>query len=64
VAAPSTMEADEPSDEAIAQRARRHSLDPLPPSAAITQHFDHAIEGIARRYLTAEPAELTKEVRL
>ena len=58
------MEVDEPSDDAIAQLARRHGLDPLTPSAATTQHLDHAIEGIARRYLTAEPAQLTEEVRL
>src|SRR5829696_2396579 len=58
------MEADEPSDDAIAQLARRHGLDPLTPSAATTQHLDHAIEGIARRYLTAEPAQLAEEVRL
>lgn len=61
---PSTMGADEPSDDAIAQLARRHGLDALAPSAATIQYLDQAIEHIARIYLTAEPAELTDEVRL
>ena len=61
---PSTMGADEPSDDAIAQLARRHGLDPLAPSAATIQYLDQAIEHIARIYLTAEPAELTDAVRL
>jgi tetratricopeptide (TPR) repeat protein len=60
----STMGADEPSDEAIAQLARRHGLDALVPSAATIQCLDQAIERVARSYLTAEPAELTEEVRL
>ena len=58
------MGADEPSDDAIAQLARRHGLDALAPSAATIQYLDQAIEHIARIYLTAEPAELTDEVRL
>src|SRR5829696_3004813 len=58
------MRADEPSDDAIAQLARRHGLDALAPSAATIQYLDQAIEHIARIYLTAEPAELTDEVRL
>jgi tetratricopeptide (TPR) repeat protein len=58
------MGADEPSDDAIAQLARRHGLDALAPSAATIQYLDQAIEHIARSYLTAEPAELTDEVRL
>jgi tetratricopeptide (TPR) repeat protein len=57
------MGADEPGD-AIAQLARRHGLDPLAPSAATIQYLDHAIERVARTYLTAEPAQLTEEVRL
>jgi tetratricopeptide (TPR) repeat protein len=57
------MGADDPSD-AIAQLARRHGLDPLTPSAATIQYLDQAIEQVARAYLTAEPAELTEEVRL
>jgi tetratricopeptide (TPR) repeat protein len=61
---PSTMGADEPSDDAIAQLARRHGLDALAPSAATIQYLDQAIEHIARSYLTAEPAELTDEIRL
>jgi phytoene dehydrogenase-like protein len=60
----STMGADEPSDDAIVQLARHHGLGPLTPSAATTQYLDQAIEHIARSYLTADPAELTKEVRL
>jgi tetratricopeptide (TPR) repeat protein len=60
----STMEADEPSDDAIVRLARRHGLDALAPSAATIQYLDQAIERVARRYLTAEPAELTEEVRL
>jgi hypothetical protein len=64
VTIPSTMEADEPSDDAIVRLARRHGLDTLAPSAATIQYLDQAIERIARRYLTAEPAELTEEVRL
>jgi tetratricopeptide (TPR) repeat protein len=64
VTAGSTMGADEPSDDAIAQLARHHGLDPLTPSAATTQYLDHAIERVARSYLTADPAELTEEVRL
>ncbi len=60
----SAMGADEPSDDAIAQPARRHGLDPLTPSAATTQYLDQAMEHIAGSYLTAEPAELTEEVRL
>jgi tetratricopeptide (TPR) repeat protein len=64
VTTPSTMGADEPSDDAIAQLARRHGLDALAPSAATIQYLDQAIEHIARIYLTAEPAELTDEVRL
>jgi tetratricopeptide (TPR) repeat protein len=64
VTAGSTMGADEPSDDAIAQLARRHGLDPLTPSAATTQYLDQAIERVARRYLTADPAELTEQVRL
>ena len=60
----STVGADEPSDDAIAQLARRHALDPLTPSAATTQYLDQAIERVARSYLTAHPAELTEEVRL
>jgi hypothetical protein len=64
VTAGSTMGADEPSDHAIAQLARHHGLDPLTPSAATTQYLDQAIEHIARSYLTADPAELTEEVRL
>ena len=61
---PSNMGADEPSDDAIAQLARRHGLDALAPSAATIQYLDQAIEHIARIYLTAELAELTDEVRL
>jgi tetratricopeptide (TPR) repeat protein len=57
------MGADEPGD-AIAQLARRHGLDPLAPSAATIQYLDQAIERVARTYLTAEPAQLTEEVRL
>jgi tetratricopeptide (TPR) repeat protein len=64
VTTPSTMGADEPSDDDIAQLARRHGLDALAPSAATVQYIDQAIEHIARIYLTAEPAELTDEVRL
>jgi tetratricopeptide (TPR) repeat protein len=64
VTTPSTLGADEPSDDAIAQLARRHGLDALAPSAATIQYLDQAIEHIARIYLTAEPAELTDEVRL
>jgi tetratricopeptide (TPR) repeat protein len=64
VTTPSTMGADEPSDDAIAQLARRHGLDALAPSAATIQYLDQAIEHLARSYLTAEPAELTDEVRL
>jgi ATP/maltotriose-dependent transcriptional regulator MalT len=64
VTTPGTMGADEPSDDAIAQLARRHGLDALAPSAATIQYLDQAIEHIARIYLTAEPAELTDEVRL
>jgi tetratricopeptide (TPR) repeat protein len=64
VTTPSTMGADEPSDDAIVRLARRHGLDPLAPSAATTQYLDQTIEHIARRYLTADPAELTEEVRL
>jgi hypothetical protein len=60
----STMGADEPSDDAIAQLTRRHGLDPLTPSAATTQYLGQAIERVARRYLTADPAELTEQVRL
>jgi tetratricopeptide (TPR) repeat protein len=60
----STVGADEPSDDAIAQLTRRHGLDPLTPSAATTQYLDQAIERVARRYLTADPAELTEEARL
>jgi phytoene dehydrogenase-like protein len=60
----STMGADEPSDDAIVQLARHHGLGPLTPSAATTQYLDQAIEHIARSYLTADPAELTQEVRL
>jgi tetratricopeptide (TPR) repeat protein len=58
------MEPYEPSDDAIAQVARRHGLDALAPSAATIQYLDQAIEHTARSYLTAEPAELTEEVRL
>ena len=61
---PSTMGADEPSDDAIAQLARRHGLDALAPSAATIQYLDQAIKHIACTYLTAEPAELTEEARL
>jgi hypothetical protein len=64
VTAGSTMGADEPGDDAIAQLARHHGLDPLTPRAATTQYLDQAIEHIARSYLTADPAELTEEVRL
>jgi tetratricopeptide (TPR) repeat protein len=60
----STVGADEPSDDAIARLARRHGLDALAPSAATIQYLDQAIERVARTYLTAEPAELTEEVRL
>jgi transposase-like protein len=60
----STVGADEPSDDAIARLARRHGLDPLAPSAATIQYLDQAIEQVAHRYLTAEAAELTEEVRL
>jgi tetratricopeptide (TPR) repeat protein len=60
----SAMEADNPSDDAIVQLARRHGLDPLAPSAATIQYLDQAIERVARAYLTAAPAELTEEVRL
>jgi tetratricopeptide (TPR) repeat protein len=56
--------ADEPSDDAITRLARRHGLDPLAPSAATVQYLDQSIERVARTYLTAEPAELTEEVRL
>lgn len=56
--------ADEPSDDAIVELARRHGLDPLVPSAATIQCLDQAIERISHRYLTAEPDELTEEVRL
>jgi len=58
------MGADEPSDDAIAQLARRHGLDALAPSAATIQYLDQAIKHIACTYLTAEPAELTEEARL
>jgi tetratricopeptide (TPR) repeat protein len=58
------MGADKPTDDAIARLARRHGLDPLTPSAATTQYLDQTIERVARSYLTAEPAELTDEVRL
>jgi len=44
------MGADEPSDDAIAQLARRHGLDALAPSAATIQYLDQAIEHIARIY--------------
>jgi tetratricopeptide (TPR) repeat protein len=64
VTTPSTMGADEPSDDAIAQLAQRHGLDALAPSAATIQYLDQAIEHIARIYLTAPPAELTDEIRL
>jgi tetratricopeptide (TPR) repeat protein len=64
VTTPSLMGADEPSDDAIVQLARRHSLDALTPSAATIQYLDQAIERFSRTYLTAEPAELTEEVRL
>jgi tetratricopeptide (TPR) repeat protein len=60
----STMGADKPSDDAIVRLARRHGLDALAPSAATIQYLDQAIERVARAYLTAEPAELTEEVRL
>jgi hypothetical protein len=60
VTAGSTVGADEPSDDAIAQLARRHGLDPLTPSAATTQYLEQAIEHIARSYLIADPAELTE----
>jgi hypothetical protein len=59
-----TKGADEPSDDAIVRLARRHGLDALAPSAATIQYLDQAIERVARAYLTAEPAELTEEVRL
>ena len=42
----------------------RHGLDALAPSAATIQYLDQAIEHIARSYLTAEPAELTDEIRV
>src|SRR5215207_6233353 len=58
------MGADEPSEDAIAQLARRHGLDALAPGAATIQYLDQTIKHIARSYLTAEPAELTEEVRL
>ena len=58
------MGADEPSDDAIVQLARRRGLDALAPTAATIQYLDQAIEHIARIYLMAEPAELTEEVRL
>jgi tetratricopeptide (TPR) repeat protein len=58
------MGANEPGDDAIVALARRHSLDPLAPSAATIQCLDQAIERIGRSYLTAEPGELTEEVRL
>jgi tetratricopeptide (TPR) repeat protein len=58
------MGADEPSDDAIVRLARRHGLDPLAPSVATIQYLDQAIDRVARTYLTAEPAELTEEVRL
>jgi tetratricopeptide (TPR) repeat protein len=58
------MGADEPSDDAIVALARRHGLDPLAPSAATIQCLDQAIERIGNTYLTAEPGELTEEVRL
>ena len=58
------MQSDHPSDDAIVQLARRHGLDPLTPSAATTQYLDQAIEHTARSYLTADPAEVTEEVRL
>ena len=61
---PSTMGTDEPSDDAIVRLARRHGLDPLAPSAATIQYLDQVIDRVARTYLTAEPAELTEEVRL
>jgi hypothetical protein len=64
VTTPSAVGADGPGDDAIAQLARRHGLDPLAPSAATTQYLDQAIERVARAYLTAEPAQLTQEVRL
>jgi hypothetical protein len=43
----STMGADEPGDDAIAQLARRHGMDPLAPSAATLQCLDQAIERVA-----------------
>jgi hypothetical protein len=58
------MEADQPSEGAIARLARRHGLDALAPSAATIQYLDQAIERFGRTYLTAAPAELTEEVRL
>jgi tetratricopeptide (TPR) repeat protein len=64
VTTPRTMGADEPSDDAIRQLARRHGLDALAPSAATIQYLHQTIEHIARIYLTAAPAELTHEVRL
>jgi tetratricopeptide (TPR) repeat protein len=64
VTTPSTMGADEPTDDAIARLARRHGLDALAPNAAAIQYLDQTIERVARSYLTAEPAELTDEVRL
>jgi hypothetical protein len=64
VATTRTMGANEPGDDAIVALAQRHSLDPLAPSAATIQCLDQAIERIGRSYLTAEPGELTEEVRL
>jgi tetratricopeptide (TPR) repeat protein len=64
VATGSIRGADERSDDAIVELARRHGLDPLVPSVATIQCLDQAIERISHRYLTAEPDELTEEVRL
>jgi tetratricopeptide (TPR) repeat protein len=59
-----TMGADEPSDDALVQLARRHGLDALAPSAATIRYLDQAIKHFGRTYLMAEPTELADEVRL
>lgn len=61
MATASTTGADEPTDEAIVELARRHGLDPLVPNAATIQCLDQAIERIGHKYLTAEPGELTED---
>ena len=58
------MGADEPSDDALVQLARRHGVNELAPSAATIRYLDQAIEHFGRTYLTAAPAELADEVRL